>query len=149
MKLIDHFITLIASILLIVIMILIYLRFPSTIDHLTKLSWPKAKVEVSDENPVIVSAQYLDGSLAEGQGVAVVQKHCLGCHSAQLITQNRMSRERWEYTIRWMQRTQGLWDLGSDEPVVLDYLAEYYAPQKVGRRANLQLDEEDWYPLSE
>ena len=40
--------------------------------------------------------------------------------------------------IEWMQATQGLWDLGENEPIILDYLATNYAPEEVGRRANLE-----------
>ncbi len=45
--------------------------------------------------------------------------------------------------IVWMQETQGLWDLGNNEPIILDYLAEYYSPKKVGRRASLE--DVEWY----
>ena len=68
-----------------------------------------------------------------------------GCHSALLVTQNRMSRESWEATIRWMQQTQNLWDLGKNEEIILNYLATYYAPEKKGRRQNLQ--DIEWYVL--
>ncbi|XOV89967.1 MAG: hypothetical protein ACFHX7_08780 [Pseudomonadota bacterium] len=51
---------------------------------------------------------------------------CTACHSADLITQNRMNRSGWEKTIRWMQKHHGLWDLGPYEPRVLDYLATHY-----------------------
>jgi hypothetical protein len=49
--------------------------------------------------------------------------------------------------IDWMQETQGLEDLGEHEPLILDYLAKYYAPQKKGRRPNLENIE--WYELEE
>ncbi len=55
-----------------------------------------------------------------------VRGHCTACHSAKLVTQNHHDRARWQALIRWMQQTQGLWDLGDDEPVVLDYLADQY-----------------------
>ena len=85
--------------------------------------------------------------LMYGPGIFVVQKHCLACHSATLITQSRATREGWEHTIRWMQQTQGLWDLAADESIVLDYLAKYYAPEEQGRRANLDQDAIEWYVL--
>lgn len=78
-------------------------------------------------------------------GVEVTVKHCTGCHSAQLVTQNRMSREGWLATIRWMQETQNLWDLGADENQVLDYLSKHYAPKEMGRRP--PLGQVDWYEL--
>jgi hypothetical protein len=46
-----------------------------------------------------------------------------------------------------MQAKQGLWDLGASEPVILDYLATNYAPEEIGRRANLDMDAIKWYVL--
>ncbi len=60
-------------------------------------------------------------------GWELVKKHCTSCHSSRTITQNRMNKEGWLETIRWMQKTQGLWALGDAEPIILDYLANSYA----------------------
>ncbi|MDG1571559.1 monoheme cytochrome C [Robiginitalea sp. M366] len=84
------------------------------------------------------------GFVAE-EGYMTVVNNCTNCHSARLVTQNRMSRESWEATIRWMQQTQNLWDLGNNEEIILNYLATNYAPQKKGRRQNLENIE--WYVL--
>lgn len=81
------------------------------------------------------SALHPTTGLVEAPGHDLVAAHCIACHSTQLIKQNRMSRESWKDTIRWMQKTQGLWPLGEAEPVILDYLASHYSPRKVGRRA--------------
>lgn len=78
-----------------------------------------------------------NSKLPEGKGVELVQAHCSACHSLALITQNRMTRDRWLDTIRWMQETQGLWPLGEQEPVILDYLAKHFAPVATGRRPAL------------
>lgn len=80
-------------------------------------------------------------------GFAVVKTTCVKCHSPKLITGKRATREGWLATIRWMQQTQGLWDLGKAEPVILDYLARNYAPKKEGRRPPLKITE--WYKLNE
>ncbi|QNF32999.1 hypothetical protein HUW51_09725 [Adhaeribacter swui] len=79
-------------------------------------------------------------------GFAVVSTTCVRCHSPKLITEKRATREGWLATIRWMQQTQGLWDLGPQEPVVLDYLAKNYAPKNEGRRPLLKTTE--WYKLN-
>lgn len=70
---------------------------------------------------------------------------CTSCHSSKLITQNKATRVGWKNMIMWMQETQGLSDLGKSEPVILDYLAKYYAPEETGRRKNL--DKIKWYVL--
>ncbi|MBC7923569.1 MAG: hypothetical protein H7Z75_21035 [Ferruginibacter sp.] len=49
---------------------------------------------------------------------------------------------------RRMQRTQKLGDLGSNEPLILDYLAKHYAPtENPGRRPPLK--DIQWYMLKE
>lgn len=78
-------------------------------------------------------------------GLQVVKTNCIRCHSSQLITAKRATREGWEGTIRWMQLNQGLGDLGKDEAIILDYLAKHYAPYQQGRRPPLK--EIKWYRL--
>ena len=65
----------------------------------------------------------------------IVRAHCTACHSAKLVTQNRMTRENWLTTIRWMQKSQGLWPLGAQEQRILDYLEMHYSPIAVSRRS--------------
>lgn len=81
----------------------------------------------------------------DGEGLQLVITNCTGCHSSKLVTQNRATRDGWMATIRWMQATQGLWDLGENEEQIVDYLSTYYAPEKEGRRRNLEVLE--WYEL--
>ena len=50
--------------------------------------------------------------------------------------------------IRWMQATQGLWDLGANEPIILDYLEKHYSPKAKGRRTNLDIESIEWYILN-
>ena len=65
----------------------------------------------------------------------IVRAHCTACHSAKLVTQNRMTRDNWLETIRWMQKSQGLWPLGDQEQKILDYLESHYSPIAVSRRS--------------
>lgn len=83
--------------------------------------------------------------LKDDAGVLLVLQNCNSCHSTQFITQNRMTKEGWKSTIRWMQSTQNLWDLGEDEELILTYLSKNYAPSATGRRQSLVVD--DWYTL--
>jgi hypothetical protein len=85
--------------------------------------------------------------LIDDTGVLLVLQNCNACHSTQLISQNRMTKAGWKSTIRWMQATQNLWDLGEDEDIVLTYLAKNYGPNAIGRRQSLVV--EQWYPLDE
>ena len=77
----------------------------------------------------------------------LVKNNCVRCHSPQLITAKRATREGWEGTIRWMQATQGLGELGKEEALILDYLAKHYAPTQEGRRPPLK--DITWYRLKQ
>jgi len=101
------------------------------------------KIQLKD----FVLPDSLDAStgLVLAPGFTSIKENCLRCHSPKLITAKRASREGWLTTIRWMQQTQGLGNLGPAEPVILDYLAKYYAPKQSGRRPGLGVTE--WYKL--
>lgn len=58
----------------------------------------------------------------------LVKGQCTACHSSKLILQSHFPREKWVERIRWMQRTQKLWDLGESEPAILAYLTKHYGP---------------------
>ncbi|MDC8005829.1 monoheme cytochrome C [Aureisphaera galaxeae] len=112
----------------------------------------------SDETPAYTVAEDLDEDriengihvrtgLVEAEGLMQVVNNCTNCHSALLVTQNRMDSERWAATIDWMQETQNLWDLGKNEEIIINYLVTNYPVQKKGRRQNLETIE--WYELEE
>ncbi|KEA64777.1 putative periplasmic protein [Marinobacterium lacunae] len=71
-------------------------------------------------------------------GWETVKNNCTACHSSKLVTQNAGSRNRWQYVIRWMQETQGLWQFPAEtEKTILDYLTEHYGPKEGARRPPL------------
>ncbi len=84
--------------------------------------------------------------LALDKNLMLVKGQCTACHSSKLILQSHFDREKWVERIRWMQRTQKLWDLGASEPAILTYLTTYYGPINTpfdGRR--LPLNTPVWY----
>lgn len=103
---------------------------------------PKVETEVVEQ---IVDGKDKETGLIAAPGYLTVKQNCTNCHSSKLITQNHLSRDRWEQTIRWMQKNQNLGQLGDNEVVILDYLAANYGPQNSGRRK--PLDPPVWYPL--
>ena len=100
-----------------------------------------------DDYDKIENGIHIRTGLVEAEGLMEVVNNCTNCHSALLVTQNRMNEERWIATIRWMQETQNLWDLGKNEEIIVNYLVTNYPPAKKGRRANLQNIE--WYELKD
>ena len=95
--------------------------------------------------PEIINGVHAETGLIDDAALDVVIQNCTGCHSAKLIIQTKMHLAGWTSTIKWMQETQNLWDLGENEERILEYLATHYAPTKKGRRANLENIE--WYEL--
>ncbi|MGI9533088.1 monoheme cytochrome C [Lutimonas sp.] len=104
-------------------------------------------LETSSISSDIVDGIHVRTGLKEGEGLMMVIGHCTACHSAQLITQNRMNKEQWNATIRWMQETQNLWDLGENQEVIVNYLVTNYPVIDTGRRENLPTTE--WYRLED
>ena len=94
------------------------------------------------ENGIHVRTGFIDAP-----GMMVTVQNCTNCHSAKLVMQNRMNEERWKSTIKWMQETQNLWDLGENEAVIINYLVTNYPPKKLGRRA--VLTDIEWYQFEE
>ncbi|MCE9679387.1 c-type cytochrome [Shewanella sp. AS1] len=70
-----------------------------------------------------------DGILAPGENMALVASVCSACHSLYLVTQQGLSRQRWEHTLEWMVEEQGMTELTPEEhEAVLTYLATNYGP---------------------
>ncbi len=95
----------------------------------------------------IVAGIHVRTGLKDGEGLMTVVANCTACHSAQLIIQNKMNKERWNATIRWMQETQNLWELGDNQAVIVNYLVANYPVIDKGRREKLENIE--WYALDE
>lgn len=104
-------------------------------------------VPQEDDYDKIENGIHVRTGLIEAPGLMETVTNCTNCHSSKLVTQNRMSAERWKATIRWMQETQNLWDLGKNEDIIINYLVENY-PQKASGRREI-LSEIEWYVLEQ
>ncbi|TXD48237.1 monoheme cytochrome C [Polaribacter sp. IC073] len=93
----------------------------------------------------IENGVHIRTGLVDAEGLITVVNNCTNCHSAKLVIQNRMNTERWNTTIKWMQETQNLWDLGENQEVIVNYLVTNYPPIAKGRRLNLT--DINWYTL--
>lgn len=132
-------------ILLCIFALLYFVQNPSVLEKKpeeTELVDIQEQPEDLIENGIHVATGFVDGD-----GLTEVIQNCTNCHSAKLVTQNRMTKEGWIATIRWMQETQNLWDLGNNEEIIVNYLAANYAPDKKGRRDVLTNIE--WYTLED
>ena len=104
-----------------------------------------APIELDEDR--IENGIHVSTGLIEADGLMEVVYNCTNCHSSKLVIQNRMNKERWIGTIRWMQETQNLADLGKNEEIIVNYLVTNYPPTAKGRREVLSNIE--WYPLKD
>lgn len=119
--------------------------------NLTKFNPSEPNSEITDipeaDFNKIENGIHVRTGLIAAEGLMEVVNNCTTCHSAKLVTQNRMDKQRWKETIRWMQETQNLWDLGDTEKIIIDYLVSNYPPKKRGRRE--LLTNVEWYTLED
>ncbi len=127
----------------------IYLLSDPTLSFFKGKQAPPEYVIVPEEDDFdkIENGIHVRTGLKDGEGLMAVVNNCTNCHSARLVMQNRMNEERWIATIRWMQETQNLWDLGKNEEIIVKYLVTQYPPKKKGRREILT--DIQWYELEE
>lgn len=65
----------------------------------------------------------------------LVEANCLACHESNLIINMHASRKAWLAAIRWMQDSEGLWEIEpEDEEKILNYLEKYYGEKYDTRR---------------
>jgi len=143
-KYLNHFGKLIAS-LFGIILILIGLVIALIINPNLLDKKPENEYSTVIDNDRIENGIHVRTGLLEADGLMEVVTNCTNCHSAKLVTQNRMNTEGWKETIDWMQETQNLWDLGKNEAIIINYLVTNYPPEPKGRRASLANVE--WYEL--
>lgn len=117
-----------------------YIQRPAPV----KSTYTPSEEELFDEVKDGINVQT---GLIYAKGFETVRRNCTSCHSPKLIIQNRATKEGWKQMITWMQETQGLWDLGKNEAIILDYLSTNYAPEETGRRANLEVEKIEWFVL--
>lgn len=141
-KKIDRLMNLAIGLLAVVTVLFLFLIYDPTFSVLK--SNDVVLSEVVDEDK-IENGIHVKTGLKDAPGLDLVIQNCTNCHSAKLVTQNRMSKERWNATIRWMQKTQNLWELGEKQEIIVDYLVANYPVEDKGRRA--ALSEIEWYNL--
>lgn len=59
---------------------------------------------------------------------------CTACHSYKLVSNQGMSREKWDDTLTWMTERHNMPDIqGDDRALILDYLARAHPPRAPSR----------------
>lgn len=95
---------------------------------LFSLSFLLAEYKINPENGLIID-----------ENVELIENNCLACHNSSLIVNMNVNREAWIATIRWMQESEGLWEIPVDnENKILDYLTKHYG-EKYNTRRRLPL----------
>lgn len=130
----------------IIVICFLYISNPELFANNSTIESNYVTKDIEDEDR-IENGIHVRTGLIDDDGLMTVVNNCTNCHSAKLVTQNRMNKEQWLATIKWMQKTQNLWDLGTNEAIIVAYLAKNYAPKSKGRRENLS--DIEWYTLNQ
>ncbi|MEQ1932068.1 MAG: hypothetical protein ABL957_16260 [Parvularculaceae bacterium] len=70
------------------------------------------------------------GGLPQTDGYELVAARCAACHSLNVVMQQRLPQERWDYLLTWMSESKGMPALvAEDRRTVLDYLVRNFGPQ--------------------
>ncbi len=126
--------------------IMYYMYHPDGLDFNSK-SDSIVAVPIAEDEDRIENGIHVRTGLVEADGFMIVVNNCTNCHSAKLVTQNRMNTEGWNTTIKWMQETQNLWDLGGNQEIIVNYLVTNYPAIAKGRR--MTLTDIEWYELAD
>lgn len=101
-------------------------------------TWADGEPEPGEEDE---QEQALFRGMPEGEGRIEVFGFCGSCHSIDLVLQQGLSRAVWEEVLVEMVEDHEMVPLQPDiEVKVLDYLEEYYGPD---RRARKEAEEEN------
>lgn len=67
------------------------------------------------------------GGLPPAPGQEIVYYTCNACHSIRLVSQQRLSRQRWDELLGWMVEEQGMAEPApEDRALILDYLSAHF-----------------------
>ena len=70
------------------------------------------------------------GGLPDGEGVEETYYQCVACHSTEIIKQQRVTGERWDYLWDWMVETQGMADTDAEtKATILAYLKQNFSSE--------------------
>lgn len=78
-------------------------------------------------SPII--AQGNDVKLPDGEGKAIVQKMCTGCHNLKTVTSKHATKEQWNMIVQQMV-SRGADGTDQDIEAVINYLAKNFPSQK-------------------
>lgn len=124
-------------VLIIASILLVFAIYDPTFSIFKNDKTKRTNSTLQEDEDKIENGIHLRTGFVDAKGLMAVVNNCTNCHSGKLVLQNRMSKERWLATIKWMQETQNLWDLGNNQAIIVDYLVTNYPPLDTGRRTNL------------
>ena len=93
-------------------------------------SVPTAPVQAQGPAPAFTPKDEQIEDLPDGPGRDETFGMCTACHGYKLVSNQGMTRDRWDETLTWMTERHGMPDIqGADRNLILDYLATHHPPK--------------------
>lgn len=71
------------------------------------------------------------GNLPDTPGVEETYYLCSACHSMDIVTQQRLTDARWDYTWTWMVEEQGMPEMDAEtKETILSYLKRHFSAER-------------------
>ncbi|WP_029030075.1 hypothetical protein [Salinarimonas rosea] len=71
------------------------------------------------------------GNLPDTPGMEDTFYLCSACHSLDIVTQQRMTDARWDYTWTWMVEEQGMAEMDEEtKDLILSYLKRHFSSER-------------------
>jgi mono/diheme cytochrome c family protein len=89
-----------------------------------------AQVQAQGAPPAFTPKDEQIEDLADGPGRDETFGMCTACHGYKLVSNQGMTRDKWDETLTWMTERHGMPDIqGGVRDLILDYLAAHHPPK--------------------
>ncbi|HZA94426.1 MAG TPA: hypothetical protein VE420_17520, partial [Gemmatimonadales bacterium] len=93
-------------------------------------SMAAAQVQAQGAAPAFTPKVEQIEDLPNGPGRDETFGMCTACHGYKLVSNQGMTRDKWDETLTWMTERHGMPDIqGGDRDLILDYLAAHHPPK--------------------
>jgi mono/diheme cytochrome c family protein len=103
------------------------------------LSGTAGIVQAQAPIPAFTAREERVDELPEGRGREETFSMCTACHAYRLVSNQGMSRDKWDETLTWMTEGHNMPALsGPERKLILDYLSNHHPPKAPSQRGGFK-----------